>query len=247
MTIASGILLKWQDNSEYEQGFRVYRSDTPINKNALPPVLATLPENTTAYLDESVELNRTYYYAVSTFFKSKEFFAEDEIEANTRFPVIGEFYGGGYCIGSITIDDDEDQGTYAIIMAEPAGQSSSRQWKTGATATAGTTSLDNGLRNTLAMIANNEAAHPAAAHCHNYDGGGFNDWYLPSKAELQLYWTNRAELAALSISGSSYYWTSTQDTTANAWRQYMSNGAQASASKTTNYAVRPVRRVRIFP
>lgn len=48
----------------------------------------------------------------------------------------------------------------------------------------GATSLVNGMSNTNAIVAQNATANMAATICKSFNGGGFNDWYLPSIWEL---------------------------------------------------------------
>ena len=159
-------------------------------------------------------------------------------------PAIGQAYGGGYYLGNITVPSGADAGTYAVIISEDAGEApSTLRWKPTGTTTAGTTSLVNGLANTLAMIA--AGSHPAAAACDSYAGGGFNDWYLPAKDELNLAWTNRAALTGITMQ-SALYWSSSESGAATAWCQVPTNGSQFGAqSKTALYRVRPVRRILI--
>lgn len=157
-------------------------------------------------------------------------------------PTIGDAYGGGYYIGDITVPTGADAGTYAVIISDDAGEVvSTQQWKTAATTTTGTTSLVNGAANTLAMIA--AGSHPAATACDSYAGAGFTDWYLPSKDEFNLVWTNRAALTAITMQAA-LYWTSSESTSTAAWSQVPTNGSQFGAqSKTASYKVRPVRRI----
>lgn len=94
-------------------------------------------------------------------------------------------YGGGYYAGANIVVSGK---TYALIVAPAAqgGQTSSLQWKTGATATSGATSINDGFANTNAMIAAGASAHPAAQFCDNLTINGYTDWYLPSKDELEI-------------------------------------------------------------
>lgn len=55
-----GILLTWNDNSNIESGFEVFRSDDGINFIKQ----ATLPANTTSYIDDSFMPLYTYYYTL---------------------------------------------------------------------------------------------------------------------------------------------------------------------------------------
>lgn len=97
----------------------------------------------------------------------------------------GLAYGGGYYAGANIVVSGT---TYALIVAPAAqgGQSSGLQWKTSQTTTSGTTSINDGLANTNAMIAAGASSHPAARFCDNLTINGYTDWYLPSKDELEI-------------------------------------------------------------
>ena len=102
-------------------------------------------------------------------------------------PAIGEAYEGGFFAGQIN-----DGGTiYNLVVApKSSGENSSLQLKTSNTATPGTTSDTDGLSNTSAMISAGAAAHPAANFCNNLSIGGFTDWYIPARWELEVLYYN---------------------------------------------------------
>ena len=148
-------------------------------------------------------------------------------------------------MGDITTPD----GTYAVIFAEEEAEVL-RQWKTANTATPGTFSDVDGWANTQLMTANSTllAAHPAAAYCRAYDGGGFDDWYMPSRQEMRLPWTNRTALAELNMGKNiTYVWSSTQhpSDTRCAWVHRFSDGDESYIGKANRYRVRPARRLKI--
>jgi hypothetical protein len=157
---------------------------------------------------------------------------------------LGEFYQEGYYVGNIVVGSN----TYAVLLAPKAtGQSGSTlQLKTTETETAGTTSLVDGLTNSDNM---NNATHPAAQYCRGLSIGGYSDWYLPAKDELQLVWTNRLSLVLgerndnIGID----YWSSSQGTAAvnKGWVTKFADGVQSEEAKDVFLSVRAVRRIQV--
>jgi Protein of unknown function (DUF1566) len=95
----------------------------------------------------------------------------------------GTALAGGYFGGFISTTGN-GVATHALIVAPKAtGENSSRQWKTSQTSTAGTSSLIDGPANSANM---NNASHPAAQFCEGLTIGGFSDWYMPAKNELEV-------------------------------------------------------------
>ncbi|UTW01236.1 DUF1566 domain-containing protein [Marinomonas rhizomae] len=99
--------------------------------------------------------------------------------------VIGEPWGGGYYAGII----DSGSLRYVLIVApRSSGHSNqSLQYKVSDTEDLGALSHWDGKSNTAAI---NDAFHPAAQFCSNLNIGGFNDWYLPARDELELLYRN---------------------------------------------------------
>jgi hypothetical protein len=170
-------------------------------------------------------------------------------------PVVGDFYGGGVVF---YIFEDGDAGyvageTHGLIAAV-SDQSSGIRWynginlNTGATATA----VGTGITNTMTIINAQGATETsyAAGLVRAYTGGGYTDWYLPSKDELNKMYLNRTTIntTATSNSGSNFannnYWSSTEAANVNAWLQnFSSNTYQSDGNKS--WAI-PVRAVRAF-
>ena len=120
------------------------------------------------------------------------------ITGSQPFPaVIGEAFGGGYFAGYISHTADGNP-THALIVAPRATGATGTgytlttnlQWKTATTTTAGTTSPFDGAANTAAMVTAGIANHPAANFCKNLSIGGFTDWYLPARYELDIAYFN---------------------------------------------------------
>jgi hypothetical protein len=73
-----------------------------------------------------------------------------------------------------------------------------------------------------------------------FRGGGFNDWYLPSKGELNIAYQNRQFIGTFNLN--SWYWSSTHERGFNTpWAQNLFNGNQETKSYDSRYKVRAFR------
>jgi hypothetical protein len=162
-------------------------------------------------------------------------------------PAVGDFRYGGVVFWVNPSDN-----THGLVCAIE-DQSSGIRWyngnytNTGATSTA----IGTGSANTTAIIANQGATETAyaAGLARAYSGGGYTDWFLPSKDALNEMHQNRATInsTATANGGSTFvnnsYWSSTEDDIYYAWKQDFLNGSQNYDGKyNTNY----VRAVRAF-
>tara|TARA_B110001450_G_scaffold138810_1_gene130099 strand:+ start:108 stop:1037 length:930 start_codon:yes stop_codon:yes gene_type:complete len=113
--------------------------------------------------------------------------------------------------------------------------------------------IGTGNQNTIDIEVGCLTVGTAADVCSNLILGGFNDWFLPSKDELNLMWINLADTDGNgsstgvtdpnNIGGFAYYtyWSSTEDDIENAWMQNFSTGNQRPLAKYSKYWVRAVR------
>jgi hypothetical protein len=101
-------------------------------------------------------------------------------------PKIGDAYGGGFFAGQIS-SAGNGIASYNLVVAPKSSGESSKQYKTTTTSTSGTDSVVDGQTNSSNM---NDASHPAAQYCEGLTIGGFSDWYLPAKNELELLYFN---------------------------------------------------------
>ena len=112
-------------------------------------------------------------------------------------PAIGSSLGGGFFAGYIS-HTANGVATHALIVAPAATGATgtgytlttNKQWKTSNTTTAGTTSSFDGATNTAAMVTAGIAIHPAAQFCTGLSIGGYTDWYLPARLELEIAYYN---------------------------------------------------------
>ena len=75
--------------------------------------------------------------------------------------------------------------------------------------------------------------------CAEYFGGGYDDWYLPNKEELNWIYENLRRTKK--ITGDTWYWSSSSDSTDYAWIQGFNNGNQYNDYKSSTNSVRAVR------
>jgi hypothetical protein len=101
--------------------------------------------------------------------------------------VIGQSYGGGYYAGQISTAGNGVADYYLVVGPVASAQNPSLQWKTSRTSTPGTYSVIDGPTNTNNM---NNTSHPAAYFCKGLAVGGYTDWYLPARNELEICYYN---------------------------------------------------------
>lgn len=97
---------------------------------------------------------------------------------------IGQAYGGGFYAGKISTTANGVATHYLIVAPKASGENSSRLWGTYGSAT-GYTSVINGPTNSSGENALG-AAYQAAVFCEGLTIGGYSDWYLPAKNELEV-------------------------------------------------------------
>jgi hypothetical protein len=97
------------------------------------------------------------------------------------------------------------------------------------TGSANTTAIINSLGNTGIY---------AAKLCRDYRGGGYSDWYLPSRDELGWLFNSKVAIGGFA---NAYYWGSTQTTYNFACAQNFATGIMYNNSENTLSCVRAVR------
>jgi hypothetical protein len=158
--------------------------------------------------------------------------------------VIGDTYGGGivaYIL--VTGDPGYDSAIQHGLIAATADQSTGIIWAVSTfqsnSVTETLTTLGSGSANTDKIIAQNgEGTTYAAGLARAYKGGGFTDWYLPSKDELDKLYLKNTSIGGLA--GNTYWCSSEYDANA-AWTLTFDTGGQNLVNKNYPLYVRAVR------
>jgi hypothetical protein len=126
------------------------------------------------------------------------------------------------------------------LVATVADVSSGAAWGCAGTAISGAdgTAMGTGNQNTIDIMAGCATAGIAARLCGNLVQGGYSDWYLPSKDELNALYTNKVAIGGFA---NNTYWSSTESGNFDAWTQVFVNGNQNYDDKGTAFYVRAIR------
>jgi hypothetical protein len=163
----------------------------------------------------------------------------------TYLLAIGDTYQGGIVFWL--------DGNGGGLIAAPTDQSTGAEWGCYGTVVSGAdgTVIGTGAQNTIDIVNNNCSPNTAgnsiaADICDTLTIGGYSDWFLPSKAELNLMYQNIGQGNILGLGNvggfaSYYYWSSKEGNYDYAWQQYFYSGGQGATYKYNTFYVRAVR------
>ena len=100
------------------------------------------------------------------------------------------------------------------------------------------TSIGTGAQNTLEILLGCSDSGIAADICANLILGGYSDWFLPSKDELNQMYLNKSLIGGFA---NAFYWSSSELDYNDAWRQTFSYGSQTNYFRFTSWHVRAIR------
>ncbi len=100
------------------------------------------------------------------------------------------------------------------------------------------TAVGTGAQNTADILAGCSDAGTVAEIADAYTLGGYNDWFLPSKDELNELYLQKDVVGGFA---SDFYWSSSESNSYRAWTQVFTNGDQYDVNKGSALRVRAVR------
>ena len=171
--------------------------------------------------------------------------SDDDVDYNP-----GELGPAG---GYIFFVDDNNDHEFTYLEAAPTdvefddGQHVLHEWASGYADAfmigATNTAIGAGAANTQTIVAaleEDEQTGRAAQVADEYEAGGYDDWFLPSRDELELMYEVLHE-EGLGDFDSIDYWSSSETAMDRATGQNFGSGLQTAWLKTFRYRVRPVR------
>jgi hypothetical protein len=156
---------------------------------------------------------------------------------------VGDSHGGGI-VAYIFVNGDTGYVAHEQhgLIAATADQGMGIQWYDGTSFAPVTGAIDtaigSGQANTTAIVTTQGAGSYAAQLCNDLTEGGYSDWFLPSKEELNQLWLNKTAIGGFVVN---YYWSSSEINSYRAWLQDFGSGGQTYDPKPYGYRVRAVR------
>lgn len=241
--------------------------------NSIPSVQS--PVTSSHQVNDTIHLNNllpgtTYHYRVKAENSKGVAYSDDKTFTTSPFYVsVGDSFQGGIVAYIFERNDPGyDENIQHGLIAASTDQivqngyvhPSGAPWYNGVDSITGATgtALGTGLANTIAIIKiqgppvsykdiwGYTGTQPYAAWiARNYSGGGYTDWFLPSKDELYKLWVNRVKIGnfseGLANDGSDMYWSSSEVSSNMSWKIKFKNCERYTDTKYTPGSVRAVR------
>ena len=186
-------------------------------------VMSSLPVNTTYYV-KAYATN-----SIGTGYGNELIF--------TTAYLIGELFGGGRVF---YVDNTKIHGLIVALTDQAAGAKWDSNTSTWISPNA--YSFTDGILNTNKIITVLGAGNAAGA-CRTYTGGGFNDWYLPARNELNILHSQRN---VMNNYNTYFYWSSTESTSYIGFASAINFGGGTISDNSLKTQIYHVRAIRAF-
>ena len=161
---------------------------------------------------------------------------DDKNDNPDQPPKLGDTYQGGIVF---YIDNT---GKHGLIAASSDLSKSAAWWNGSFVATSANSATDGSGNTAKILLAQGNTGSYAAKLCHDYRGGNFSDWFLPSKDQLNTLYTQKTLVGGFT---DDIYWSSTESAVGEAWVQDFQDGTQHT-DNTSDGATVGTRAVRAF-
>jgi len=154
---------------------------------------------------------------------------------------VGDNFGGGILAYILQPGDPGFvEGETHGFIAAPFDQSNGTEWGCHGVSIPGADgiTLGTGHQNTVDIVAGCSTAGIAARVCYNLELNGYDDWFLPSKDELNKLYQNKFIIGGFTTD---FYWSSSEASYNDAWSNYFINGFQNYHVKHNDLSVRAIR------
>lgn len=188
-----------------------------------------------------LQIGQTYYVRAYATNDAGTIFGNEVVFQTASSYELGQTGPAG---GLVFYDKGEYSDGWRYMEAAPVDQSTGAFWGCLNTLIPGSlgSAIGLGQPNTQAILDNCSGNNVAARIASIYTLNGFDDWYLPSRIELQQMRSNLHLQGIGSFNNISVYWSSTQNDSISAQGVNFSSGNTVNQNKSTNYRVRAARR-----
>lgn len=153
-------------------------------------------ETSTTYVAQFADIGSTLRCVVTATNTLGAVSANSNSTSTVAAPAIGDAAGGGFYAGQIGVSG---VATHYLIIGPKSSAQGQYNWKNSNTNTSGTSSDIDGPTNSANM---NNSSHPGAQFCEALTIGGFTDWYMPAKNELEVCYFNLKPTTTLNTTAS---------------------------------------------
>lgn len=173
--------------------------------------------------------NKTYYIRTYSTSSAGTFYGPERTftAVAPATPYIGQSYAGGIVF---YVDGTGMHG----LVCSPSDIGTNIPWGCSGTNFVTSEAFGTGASNTATIVAGCGETTYAAKVCDDLVLNGYSDWYLPSRAEVVLLYSNLFNRGITSFTDWWTYMSSSQSSSTNFWGIRAPDGAQLSTSRSTS-------------